>query len=235
MRAVFTAACFLVSSASADIIIDDFDDPAHSVSPAMDNVFVPTEHVGPLDAFREIRLSSFGADPDATMQIAGGQMRATVGDLHGTGNLRPQFGAQLYYEFEPTDFSSGNAFLFDFKSVSGSVLPEAIRVLIFDDDPRYSYYAEFKPVPAGSYTAAIPFADFIRRDGVPHDINFTKIWRVWPDIYANQNLADYSNHNWTIEVERIRVGTVPEPRRLYWFLFTVFLWRKRRWEPFCWS
>ena len=233
MRSVCLLLC-LVSSASADIIIDDFDDPAHTVSPAMDNVFVPTEHVGPLDAFREIRLASFAANPDATIDIVDGKFRSQVGDLHATGNgFRPQFASQIFYEFEPTDFTvHGDAFLFDFHSVSGSVLPERIRVLIFDDDARFSYYAEARPLPAGSYTAALPFADFIRRDGVPHDINFTKIWRIWPEFFANSNLTDYSNHNWTIEVERVRVGTVPEPSGLCWFLFTVFLRRKRRCEPF---
>jgi hypothetical protein len=222
----------LATSARATIIIDDFDDPAQAVSPAMDNVYVNTTGVGDLNAFRAMRLATLGSDADARIDIAG-SMRVEMNDLHPTGVGRSVVAAQCFYTFSSADLSSGNAFMLDFNSVMGPTPPEFMRVVIFDDDQRYSYYDTFTPIPAGDgFTAVLPFADFMRRDGVPWPINFHSIREVDLEIYGLGLFGGPLDQGWTIEVDSFRIATVPEPSGAMLFLFTFTLfWRRHAHHP----
>ena len=223
----YLLALLLVSPASGQLI-DDFDDPASVVSPAMENVFVRTENVGPLDALREIRLASIAANADATLTIGDGVMRADVGSLHAINpDIEPHFAAQMWYTFEPADFSSGNAFMFDFNSVVGQ--PDFVRIIIYDGS-GHSFVAEYRPIPERGHTAVFPFDTFLRRNGQRWPINFETIQGADVSIYARR--SHDPNHHWAVEIDRIYVATVPEPEGLFLFLFTLF-WRRRTCERSC--
>jgi tetratricopeptide (TPR) repeat protein len=238
MRWLSLASLCLVSAAQGGVIvIDDFVDPASTSSPAMDNIFVTTPHVGPLDATRQIRLASVAANPDARMTIGGGVLRVEFDAMNPSPDIRfdPQAAAQFDYEFAPQDFTSGNAFLLDFNYVVGR--PDRVRVFIFDDFLGLSYYAELPVPPHGrtfTNTVAVPFDRFLRRDNVPHAINFGSIHTVWVDLLAQRSRDP--NYQWMAGIDRLYVGTVPEPDGLCLLLLTPFLrrrtcehsyWRKR--------
>jgi hypothetical protein len=223
MRWLALASLCLVSAARGGvIIIDDFDDPANTVSPAMDNIFVTTPNVGRLDAERQIRLASFAADPDARMTIGDSSLRVEFNAMNPRpGSLfEPQGGAQFNYEFAPQNFTSGNAFLLDFNSVIG--MPDHVQVLIFDDS-RLSFYAE-SSVPEGRSIVAVPFARFVRRDNIPWPINFRSIREVRVDLIAKRSRDP--DYRWSAEIDRLYVGSVPEPEGLCLLLFTPFVRRR---------
>jgi hypothetical protein len=228
MRWLSLVCLFLASVARGEIIIDDFDDPASAVSPAMGNVGVVTPNVGELNALRTMRISSPRAEPttEARMIVARSLLTAEVIDLHAD-NVRANVSLKLDYDFAPADLTSGNAFVFDVKSVMGPTPPPAIRVLIFD--PQHSYFATFAPVPVGgSFSAVLPFADFVRSDGVPHEINFGSIRIANVDIFANGvMLGEPVERGWTVEIDRLYVGTVvPEPEGLCLLLLIPFFRRR---------
>ena len=212
----------------ADIIIDDFDDPASVSAPAMENEFVTTLNVGQLNAQRDLRISSIAADPDAHINIASSKLRAQFGNLHPTNPLGPIVNAHLIYKFEPADFTSGNAFLLDFSDVNGSTPPDFLRLLIFDDQRGLSFFDTFSPILLGGrLTAVFPFNEFVLRDGSAATIHFNSVQEVWIELYASRDLNDYTNHTWIADVDRFRVGTVPEPDGVSSFVL-CFLWTRRR-------
>lgn len=220
--------CFMARSVHADIIIDDFNDPVHIVSPAMQNVFVNTTGVGDLNALRKTRLAEGGANPDARLDISNSVARVELTALNPRPNgLLPVVAAQFLYTFPPADLSSGNAFFLDFNLVTGPTPPEFVRVLIFDNDPRFSYYATYSPIPAGGgFSAVLPFADFIRRDGVPWPVNFRSIKEVDLEIYGRGLFGGPLDQGWTADVERFYVGTVPEPGGAAWLVLLFLRYRR---------
>jgi hypothetical protein len=231
--AVVAISCLFVGSAAyADIIIDDFDDPASVIAPAMENVVVTTLDVGPLKSKRNLSIISAAADPDVRIEIGSSALRARFGDLHPTNQLGPLVAASLMYTFQPADFTSGNAFLFDFNYVDGSMPIDFLRVLIYDDQLGLSYYSTVFSIPfGGPLSAVLPFDQFVRRDGVRWPIHFNSIEEIWVELRANRHLEDYSNHAWIAEIDRIRVGTVPEMDGMFWFLVTLLPRSKRKRSP----
>jgi hypothetical protein len=220
---------FQPHDANADIIIDDFDDPASVIAPEMENAFITTLDVGPLNATRRVRIGAAAADPDARIDIGSTVFHAQVGDLHPTNPpVRPSVAAQLFYTFEPTDLTSGNAFFVDFRSVSGSVPPDFLRIIVFDDQVGLSFVESFFPIPlGGSFSAVLPFSEFVLRDGSPWPVHFNSINEITIGLHAIRSLDNQATHSWTAQIDRIRVGIVPEPDGVFSF-FVALLWRRRR-------
>jgi hypothetical protein len=215
--------------ANADIIIDDFDDPVTVVSPEMKNEKVTTLNVGPLNARRDLGVLSAAADADAHIDISSSTMEIHVGNLRPNNlPVRPVVAAQLQYQFEQVDLTSGNAFFIDFKSVNGSIAPEFVRLLIFDDQGGLSYFDTYSPIPfGGPFSAVLPFDEFVLRGGGAWPVHFNSVREIWMELRAKRNLQDFANHSWTAEIDRIRVGIVPEPDGVLSFLLAL-LWRRRR-------
>jgi hypothetical protein len=111
----------------------------------------------------------------------------------------------------------------DFKSISGSVAPEFLHILLFTDQP-FVFESTLSPIPlGGAFSAVLPFSQFGLRGGGPFPINFTQVEEIDVGLFVARDLTDYSNHSWSAAIDRIRVGTVPEPEGMYWLFFTLLV------------
>ena len=213
------------SAARAVLIIDDFDDPAEAVTPAMIDQFVETPHVGDLNARRSIRIFGSQAEPTGRIDVNAGGSSAFVAEL---GDLNPTtstglriVSVQSQYDFtlpgQPLSYvditggGANNAFFFSFKSLTSAVNPSFARVIL--QDAINSYEASFdssiiqNPRP---FTLSMPFESFTVRGGSAGLPDFAKVrtFHFTLRVFQGSELEDLDFH---MELDQIRVGRVPEP------------------------
>jgi hypothetical protein len=205
----------------AELILDDFDDPAEAVSPDMLEESIVTANVGDLNASRSFRIAATSGPPTppiASLDSAVANPSALTAQLIDPGSnltgANPIFAFQFNYEFSPTDISQAgmnNAIVFDLRTVGGNVGPSFFRVLVTDDTNIGSrYLAEVRnlPLSGGAFMAAMPFWSFTTRGGSPGLPDFTTVKKLEFDFYF---LYPPFDAQWTAEIDRIRIGRIPEP------------------------
>lgn len=108
----------------AELMLDDFDDPALTTSPEMENVFVITPNVGGLNAERQIRIATAAANPVARFgadTITESNLVAQLSGVNPTDTGGALMAFQFNYDFAPTDVSQSGAndsILLDFRGRS---------------------------------------------------------------------------------------------------------------------
>src|SRR3990172_4169090 len=207
--------------APAEIILDEFDDSAMVVSPAMENIFVDTLDVGDFSARREIRIASSATDPVGSFDInlsSSGRMSIQFEEIQRTSAGLPLSAPQFNYYFEPTDATEGgrnNAILFDFVELLGDFQPTYLGATVRDDtNLRESYHIDLFPLEPSNhpFSLAAPFDAFTIRGGAPGLPDPTTLKEIRFDFFF---LGHYGELNWSARLERIRFGsTVPEPNGL---------------------
>lgn len=204
----------------AEIILDDFTDPASVTSPLMEDIFVETLNVGDLDAQRRIRIGASGAsDPYGTMDVSTtlpGKLTATIDRIVQTNSLTPVTSIQFRYLLSPSDLTQGgnnDAILVDVMRLTGSVQPTFFRAFAFTVSNAYEL--ELPPlVPSTDpQTLAFPFEDFRTRGGVP-GLDPLAVREIQ---FGFSFIGHSGILNWCVQIDRIRFGStvVPEPSIIF--------------------
>ena len=211
----------LFQTARAEIVLDDFDDVAQVIAPTMNNQFVINQDVGLLHAERRIRIATAAAIPIASFDAnftSSSVLTANVDHLDPHPVPGPLFAFQFNYEFSPTDMSADDAILFDFRSIDGDEGPAFLRVILADNtNMAETYEARITNLPliGGPFTAAMDFSSFTQRGGSPGLPDFTTVKRMEFDFFFQFPSNDV---RWSAELERIRIGSIPESASGWLFL-----------------
>jgi hypothetical protein len=169
--------CLTVVETIQEFILDDFDDPAEvtEVSNGFQQHPVVTEHVGGLDAQREMAVFDSNTDLNDWSFDSNVRTRSAL-SLELDGHTPPAIGntptivLDIAYSFSPVDLTEGgvnSALLFDFRTHQGTELPLFFRVFAFRATTTVFFLAtatglEFSDNP---FTFAIPFSSFANRGG----------------------------------------------------------------------
>ncbi len=233
------AVCFVFflypSSAQAAFILDDFDDPAEVVSPEMLNEFADTPNVGALNATRSIRVVSLRGNPDGHLDSSLTSTSILTGQLNQL-NPRTAGGAviaavQTNYDFDITDLTeseSNNALFFDFKQLTSEAPPSLFMILLNDTSGFFVHLNRVVPRSIEPFTLVVPFNSFTRRGGAPGLPDYQTIQSVWVELRASSLSGGGPDPlNFFVELDRIRVGKVPEPSLGCWRcqVFMLACWR----------
>jgi len=242
MRFIQATLCLglLVSGAEGEIIIDDFDDSAIVSGPIFNDVAnVQTPSVGALNVERSIGI--FSASAETYGQINSNVSSASHLTIEVTNidrrsdTLSPLVLLGFNYELATeTDLSEGgknNALFFDFKSITGLTPPPMLRIWLFDDTvPGLSYVRFLSPVPtsADPFTLAVRFDTLQDRGGRGIPATFTHVYEANFTFFANEFYGAPDELGWRVELDRIRVGVIPEPTTLTMLLTGPLLIFPRR-------
>lgn len=204
-----------VTRARAELILDDFDDPVEVISPAMDDTPVTTLSVGPLSASRTVEIFSGSTNPTARFDANvtnPSRLSASLTALNRLNTLSAIVVFEFDYAFASTDVSEGggnNAILFDLHSINGSRLPTFLRALVHDaSGATYESRISSLPQNSGPFTIAMPFSSFTLRGGAPGVPDFTTMDRMDFDFFF---LGGDDPVQWSMQMDRIRIGRIPEP------------------------
>jgi len=227
MRFIQATLCLglLVSAAQADIIIDDFDDTAIVSGPIDPNEGDNTPDVGVLQLDRSLAIASLQAvtyaQMDANVSFPS-HLTIEVTDIQAdTPTSSPLVLLGFNYDFaSETDLTQGgrnNALFFDFTSLTGLTPPPIFRIWVFDTTiPGLSYVRFLSPVPTSTepFTLAIPFDSLRDRGGRGIPATFTHVYEVNLTFFANEFYGSPDELGWRVELDRVRVGVIPEPTTL---------------------
>jgi hypothetical protein len=201
----------VAQSLRAEIILDDFDDPAEVISPEMEGDFVVTNNVGPLNATRTFLI--FGqSDPVAQLDSNLTTPSRLTGALidfaqpNSTGALM-RFG--FSYQFsEPVDLTEqglNNAFLLDFSSLE-TFGPVTLTVFVAAQINLNSASVDFLTYDLPD-SVVVSFKDFAPRGGGPLIDDFRAVSAVYFRLFARDIGNEIATH---FQIDRIRIGPVPE-------------------------
>ncbi len=212
-----------LAPANAEIIVDDFTQPAEvtEISTGVGTMsFKPviTEHVGELDATREIYFTASLTNPVWSFDSALSTPSMLSAELQGhtrTGSNSAIITFVSSYTFSPIDLTengANNAFLIDFASHEGTEPPLFFRILARGSSPSESFAAFFFNLPISDtpFTTVIPFTDFTLRGGGPPapDFSTLRLTLLTIDFFF---LNPSENIQWSAELDRIRIGRIPVP------------------------
>jgi hypothetical protein len=228
-----------IAQARAAFILDDFDDPAEIMAPAMQGIFIETQNVGDLQGKRRIRIASIQGNPEGFLDsnlTTRSTLSASITRLNPLQNGATLAAIQSDYAFAPADFSergSSNAIFFDFREVRSELPPSLFLLLLHDGSDIYRYVQRPFPMSDQPFTIAIPFEAFTFRDGGPGTPDFTSIRQLNFELRASQIAGGGPDPlNFFMQLDRIRVGRIPEPSSFALFVGGVMaLVRVKRRRP----
>jgi hypothetical protein len=212
-------------SATAEVIIDDFDEPVLVASPQSDNEWMTTDNVGPLSATRQVRIGWLDGDgPDGQLDAnisMSSVLTGQVSHLNPDSELsRPIVSMQFDYLFSSADLSDGglnNAIFLDFRRLESAIPPSLLLILVngkahLEGPIRRS---------SNAFTLAIPYTSFSNRGGSPGLPDYSDIRGMQFEIRASAYTGGGPDPlNFMMQLDRIRVGRlVPEPST---FLLSTF-------------
>ncbi len=187
--------------ANAELILDDFDNPAEvtEFSNGFEQHPAVTEHVGELDATRELLFTARLTNPNK-WSFDSDIRTSSVLSAELKGHTRTNANSAIItfvssYTFSPLDLTengANNAFLFDFQSYQGSELPLFFRVFvstpIVSGTPRdvFAAFVFDLKFSDGPFSLEIPFSSFTFRDGSPGTPNLSTL---------NELTFDFSFYN----------------------------------------
>jgi hypothetical protein len=225
------AIAFSNCMATAEIVVDDFTQAAEvvEVSNGFEQHPVETEHVGDLDATREMLFTasqtipsdwSFDANVSSLSMLAAGLVGHTRTSTNSAIITYP-----VRYIFSPADLTEGgvnNAILFDFDSHEGTEAPEFFRVAAISPSPSgmsEEIFAAFNfdfNLSDSAFTTIVPFSAFTSRGGtIPApDFSSRAVTSLVIDFFFRNPSEELQ---WLVELDRIRIGRVaiPEPRTVW--------------------
>jgi hypothetical protein len=214
--AIFCCALCALSYTRAEFVLDDFNDSAQVVSPAMEGQLIGTDHVGDLDAHRDIYIYGSLSDPNATLDANLTTPSMFTGTFSSFAPSDPLGGLMRFatdYKFgdfhDLTEGGRNNALLLDFVSVGGPTPPTLLFVIHDNSDEMFVDI----PSASGPMTLALPFDMFRGRGGGPRISDFTEVKQIFFDFFITNSAADPPGG--FFELDRIHVGQAPEPSTLY--------------------
>lgn len=242
MRSPLLIACLCCllfpATVRAEFILDDFDDPAQVVSPGMFDEFVTTTNVGPLQAIRNMRISGARGNPDGLLDSnisSASVLTGQITNLNPGASNTTRVGVQSTYDFPSTDFTEGgknNALIFDFLQLTSEMPPSLFTVRVDDDVDFFFNFNQSLALNPGPFTIAVPFDQFQSRGG-PNVLDPTKIEFMSFSLRASELSGGGPDPlNFFVELERIRVGRIPEPQSTVLLLYSLLFGVNRRFFSF---
>jgi hypothetical protein len=205
------------ATAYAEIIVDDFNDPAEVVSPGMFDEFITTADVGPLNATRRMRLAGSQGNPQGSLDsevTTSSVLTGRISSLNPTPFGSTRALVQSQYDFTPTDFTEGgrnNAIFFDFRQVTSQMQPSLFRIRLDDNSDFYFHFDLEFPVNPAPFTVGVAFDEFRPRGG-PSLLDATSVKFLDFQLWASSiNGGGPDPLNFFMQLDRIRVGRIPEP------------------------
>jgi hypothetical protein len=217
--------------ASADIIIDDFDDPVQVITPIMQGQFVATQNVGDLKAERRVRITALQGNPSGFLDSnisSPSTLTAQITKLNPIPFGETLASIQSNYAFPTSDFEQSgqnNALLFDFQKSTSEMPPSFFMILLRDNNDVFLYLERPVSFSSEPFTLVAPFDGFTFRDGETGSPNFTSVREVNVELRASALAGGGPDPlNFFVQLDRIRIGRIPEPSTValyFWGLFTV--------------
>ena len=198
----------------AEFILDDFDDVAELKSPEMEGELVETANVGDLSSTRKVSIFDVLNDPIARLDVnrsAPSALSAEVSPASTLGFTR--LGASYSFDGQPIDFTesgANNAVLIDVNSIDGMTPPPLFYSLVRDGGLLYEGFARIissSPTPS---TVPLAFENFRERAGGSRTTDFQSVSWILIEVFGNGTINGVQEQGWSIEIESIRVGRVPE-------------------------
>ncbi|NOZ40087.1 MAG: hypothetical protein GXP24_07665 [Planctomycetes bacterium] len=218
---VFLGVSFNTQIVRAAFILDDFDDSAQVASPEMEGIPTITQNVGALNARRRLEIDALQADPIATLDASitvESRLTGTMSDLMPSFvNGSPRATLQLWYDQFQSDFTGNgvnNTLFIDVTTIEGPTPPAFLRVLVQEaTHPRSSFFTVVSSLEETStpVVLALPFDSFVSRGGGLESADFRTIRLIKIEFFANGFFGEPEELGWTIELDSIRVGAIPEP------------------------
>jgi hypothetical protein len=128
-----------------------------------------------------------------------------------------------------TDNGANNAILVDITSIGGPTPPPLLFVLVEDADEFFEVFFDLRAFHAPG-AVVLPFERFGPRGGGSGSTDFKAVSAVFFLVYSNGLVNGAQDLGWNIEIDRVRVGNVPEPSTAYLSLFAAVL-LVRQWSP----
>jgi hypothetical protein len=218
--AIVVASLFFFSSTpiGAEIVIDDFDDPAQIVVPGMQGQFVETENVGDFGALRIMRIFALQGNPSGYLDSGISTPSILTSQITRLGPI--PFGetlasVQTDYEFQSVDFSQrglNNAFFFEFAQLTSRLAPSIFSILFRDANDFFLYFESPFILKDQPFTVVAPFDRFTFRDGQPGIPDYTKIESLSISLRISEIAGGGPDPlNFFMQLDRIRIGRIPEP------------------------
>ena len=82
-------------------------------------------------------------------------------------------------------------------------------------------------------TIPLPFDEFRPRGGGAGQTDFTAVQWILLEVIGNGNINGLPEHGWSIEIDRIRVGRIPEPATIGLFTLAATFITYRCFRDFC--
>ncbi len=203
LAATIVTLCLAIP-ATGEIILDEFLVDASTESPLMVNDFVDSQNVGELDASRQIRIFGSTTHPTGTLDIDGTTNSVLTADLVTTSPRdRAQILFQSWYDFDITDLTEGgqnDAILIDFLSTSTNGTPLSTRAFIGRANTTVA-----TPISDQPFTLVIPFVELGTSFSSVSSLNFS---------FSTPEPGGGADFDLFVEIDRIRVGRIPEPAAL---------------------
>jgi hypothetical protein len=227
-RALWLATLLMLSAnqfARAEIVVDDFDEPdqVFEVSNGFEQHPVTTEHIGDLDASRKLLVTASQTIPDGWSFDTGVHATSTLSAaIHGHSRTSTNSAVITFpvsYTFLPVDMTENGAnttLLFDFVSQDGTERPLLFRVSVSalsasgtSHDVYTSFVNDLK-LSTTPFTTVVPFSTFSTRGGGPPAPDFSTFR---PSVLSIDFffLNPVENIQWSMELDRIRIGNFPIP------------------------
>ncbi|MEQ8838181.1 MAG: hypothetical protein RID07_15350 [Lacipirellulaceae bacterium] len=210
--------CF-ISDAQGAFILDDFDDPAEVVSPEMEGDLIETLNVGDQNAARTLAIFDVFTNPFAKLDSSTTRPshltaeRSESSSSDGLGLAR--LSATYRFNESPVDFTEhgeNKAVILDVASVTGPTPPPFIYLLV--EDRGLFFEALINVDVRVSRSLSIPFDSFRPRGGGLGTTEFNAVEFLFVGINGNGTVNGILEQGWTVEIDRIRVGRIPEPSSL---------------------
>jgi hypothetical protein len=203
--------CALATPLRAALILDDFNDPAELRLPEMRFDDVQTTGVGALSATRTLDVGT--SAPAVGVFAADSLLNSALAAQLGTVNPRTiarSIDLHVFYRFPFFDATEGgvnDGILLDFRSFRRGNVFAGLDVYARDDVTGRHMTSAQLPDRTEPFTLAIPFSAFTRGEQVLHadqlqGLSFS-VGLTAP--------ADVSELGFSMVIDRIRIGRVPEP------------------------
>ncbi|MEQ8838182.1 MAG: hypothetical protein RID07_15355, partial [Lacipirellulaceae bacterium] len=150
-------------------------------------------------------------DSNLTRESRFTAIRSSADPSEGLGLAR----LSTIYRFgqEPQDFTQGgqnDAFLIDVTQVFGPTLPPILYGFAEDEGDFYEIFFSLSNIQTPS-TVVLPFDQFRTRAGGSGTTSFENVARISFSVTGNGTINGILEQGWTVEIDRIRVGRIPEP------------------------
>jgi hypothetical protein len=218
----------VAQSLRAEIILDDFDDPAEVVSHEMEEQLVTSLAVGDLSATRRMRIAvgqtNVAGSFDANYSTDSALTARLQGHAPTPNASQPLFSYQFNYEFPASDIGengANDALIFEFLSTTGTESPLLLQFGLWDETHPGTIFLgriENLPLNSGPFSARFPFTSFTTRAGGQALPDFTSVYRIEFSFFFLNPPEDI---HWSGVLDRVSISHLPVPEPTAWQLATM--------------